>query len=453
MNFYEETQIKYDMLPAEWKKSLPELESFLQQNWNERKALYDDGIHTGKQCFVTFQSNNGIRTNNYVGAICFNGAQVNILPKVFRTQHDTDADDLSDRLLFDNIVQWISYCGKCDFPYLNIVCECDEKAGSMLELFITLYLLQVKYALGRSLYFQYEDIAEENSSAIKGRFDVADYFLNKLPTGNAAHVACRYSEFNFDNRLNRIIKNVCRRLLHITTVDKNKRRIRDILFRLDNVTDEQCTPYDCDRIHINRFHKHYENVLKLSKIFLMNTGTNYSVGTVDSFCFLFPSEMLFEGFIAGIFKEMYGSKVKIQQAVGLFEKAQYGNNDIQNDLNARMDIVYEDRQKILVLDTKYKVIPRLSDIKQFTEATVSSNDLYQILTYAMLKDCKDVYLLYPLLRNEEQEEHILICEIKNGVKIHIVRLPFVFDADTNTTERLKEIISRIVKERNGEGKK
>ena len=43
----------------------------------------------------------------------------------------------------------------------------------------------------------------EDCSSIKGKFDVKDYILTKVPNGQADKFLCTYSKFEFDNKINR----------------------------------------------------------------------------------------------------------------------------------------------------------------------------------------------------------------------------------------------------------
>jgi 5-methylcytosine-specific restriction endonuclease McrBC regulatory subunit McrC len=63
--------------------------------------------------------------------------------------------------------------------------------------------------------------------------------------------------------------------------------------------------------------KNYRIILRMSKMFLLNKVSNFSIDTNESFCFLFPTELLFEGFIGGFMQDVvgeYGCKVRLQQS-------------------------------------------------------------------------------------------------------------------------------------------
>jgi 5-methylcytosine-specific restriction endonuclease McrBC regulatory subunit McrC len=244
LNYFEESIIKNSKLPVEWQSqsSLDELSAFLQLNWEQRVVFYDDGELKSRQQFLGFVGQKGIRTQNYIGTIVFKGQQLNIFPKVFRVDKgDYDTDSLNLNHLMRNLVCWLEYCNKIDYPYINIASELDD-ANNLRDLFVTLYIRYVKGALDRGLFYRYED-REEDVATIKGKFDVKDYFTRKVPSGQADKFHCVYSEFEFDNTLNRIIKYTCKSLINDTTKG-NQKIIRHILSKLNDVSDVRCTPND-----------------------------------------------------------------------------------------------------------------------------------------------------------------------------------------------------------------
>ena len=68
-----------------------------------------------------------------------------------------------------------------------------------------LYIGYVRSAIERGLYYQYVDETEDCTS-IKGKIDLKDYLISKIPNGQADKFRCTYSNFEFDNAVNRIIK-------------------------------------------------------------------------------------------------------------------------------------------------------------------------------------------------------------------------------------------------------
>lgn len=448
INRYEESHIKNMALPSEWRSqaALDELDAFLQANWEQRAIFYDDGQINSRQQFLGFTGQKGIKTQNYIGTIVFKGNQVNIFPKVFREdKEDNDTDSLSLKHMIFNLVKWLDYCSKIDYPFVNITGaleDCDD----LRELFITLYLRFVKSAIEHGMYYCYEEVTEECSAA-KGRVDYRDYFTKKYANGRLDKLDCSFSTFEFDNALNRIIKFTCKGLLTDTVSVSNQRLIRQILMRLTDVSDIHCSPHDCDKIRLSRLHKHYSIVLSMSKMFLLNKTSAYNIDDTESFCFLFPTELLFEGFVGGFMQSVLEGQAKVRLQASeesVFSDVIYGDQSLGKAMRMKHDILVEHKSKgLFILDTKYKMINRFDgsdDIKDIVSNEAKSQDIYQVLTYARTRGLQDVYLLYPMFRYEENEPKnpygINLTPVgDNPIRVHLVRLPFVFEKDEEKTKQ------------------
>ena len=449
LNCFEESTIKNKALPSEWRAqtSLDELADFLQFNWEQRSAFYDDGEVTSRQQFLEFTGQQGIKTKNYIGTIVFKGQQINIFPKIFREdKDDTDTSELSLKHLMKNLVRWLEYCTKIAYPYISISSDLDD-ANDLRELFITLYIRYVKNAIDRGLFYRYEEQTEDCSS-IKGKIDLKDYFTRKIPNGIPNKFSCTFSSFVFDNALNRIIKYTCKSLMNETSA-ANQKIIRHILMKLNDVADVKCTPADCNQLRLSHLHKNYSVILSMSKMFLLNKTTTYSVDDTESFCFLFPTEVLFEGFIGGFLQSVLGDngRVRLQASEqALIDNMVYEGESYGRAFTMRHDIFAEYQGKAFVLDTKYKQVRRFKDnpeLKQSIISDVNQSDLYQISAYAAKRGLSDGYLLYPMYRFEDEEpsapelqQKVIVDGVSHIVTIHLVRLPFVFEEDTERTRQM-----------------
>lgn len=456
LNRYEESLLRNSILPPAWKseKGLDELEEFLQHNWEQRSVFYDDGKIDSKQQFLSFKFHRDIRTNNYIGTIAFAGEQLNIFPKMFRTEaEDQDVDNLTQEHLMKNLIKWLEYCNKVTYPFINISAELNE-AEDLRELFITLYLGYVRAAVERGLYYRYVEETEDISN-IKGKFDYKDYIVRKIPNGMSNKFRCTYSNFEFDNWINRIIKYTCKQIMNSTS-KRNQNTIRNILVRLNEVSDVQCQPSDCDRIRLSKMHSNYRIIMSMSKMFLLNKTSGLTMDMNESFCFLFPTELLFEGFIGGFMQEVvedYGGKVRLQQSdMPLIDEIEYAGQSLGAAFTMRHDILVELGDKVFILDTKYKQVSRFEGDTEAVRKVVSEEpkqtDIYQVCEYARKRNVSDVYLLYPMYRYEDAEPYYPVGKSQgaNGeIDIHFIRLPFVFEENEEALKRqLKEVIINII---------
>lgn len=459
LNYYENKIIKNALLPAEWKsqESLDELLNFLQSNWEQRAIFYDDGKVNSKQQFLDFIGQKNIRTKDYVGTIVYKGHQLNIFPKVFKEfKDDDDRKSLDLQHLMHNLVKWIEYTAKIDYPYISIAADM-EKTYDLQELFVSLYVRYVKAALDRGLFFRYEE-KTENLPTIRGRLDIKDYITKKYPTGQFGKFLCSYSTFEFDNLLNRVIKCTLKFVWNIAT-PSNQKIIRNLLNKLGEVSDQNCTPRDCDTIQLSKMQSKYKIILSMSKMFLLNKTTNYNLDTHDSFCFMFPTDLLFEGFIGGFIQSIFNedAKVTLQASeVSLVDSIRLGDQEFAQAFVMRHDILIEHKEKgMFILDTKYKEVSRFegnTDFRYDIINDINSGDLYQVLTYAVSRGLDKVYLLYPQFRFEEKEPNPAILKKsvevegqKSNIDIYAVRIPFVFEDDDEKTSRcLKEAILSLI---------
>lgn len=456
INRYEESQIKNSKLPLEWQSqaNLDELADFLQHNWEQRSVFYEDGKVDSKQQFLGFTGQRGVRTKNYIGTIVFKGEQLNIFPKVFRTEgDDQDTEELSQEHLMKNLVRWLEYCNRIAYPFINITTELDD-AEDLKELFISLYVGYVRSALERGLYYRYVEETED-INCIKGKFDLKDYYLNKIPNGMAERFRCTYSKFEFDNDVNRIIKYTCKLLINIAS-KRNQKAIRNILVKLNEIEDVQCKPADCDKIRLSKMHSNYRIIVSMSKMFLLNKTSTFSVDVNESFCFLFPTELLFEGFIGGFMQEIIegdGGKVYLQKSdMSLIDEIHIGDQIYGSAYTMRHDIFVELNGKSFILDTKYKQIERFEGDTENALKVVreepSQSDINQVCEYARKRGLSDVYLLYPQYRYEDVDNvrpRGVSLSHGNGldINIHFVRLPFIFEEDENV---VKSNLGKVIKE-------
>lgn len=458
INKFEESSIKNSKLPEAWQSqsTLDELDEFLQNNWEQRAVFYEDGKVDSKQQFLGFTGQKGIRTKKYIGTVVFKGVQLNIYPKVFRSDgDDQDTDDLNQEHMMSNLIKWLDYCNRIAYPFISISSEFDD-AENLKELFISLYIGYVRHALERGGYYQYIDETDD-ISCIKGKFDVKDYYLCKIPNGQANRFRCTYSNFEFDNTVNRIIKCTCKMLFNLTS-RRNQKLIRDILIRLNEVEDVQCKPSDCNNIRLSKLHRNYRLIISMSKMFLLNKTSSFAVDMNESFCFLFPTDLLFEGFIGGFMQEVIGKiggKVYLQKSdMSLIDEIRIGDRKFGSAFTMRHDILTEINGKVFILDTKYKQIERfegdIENAKRVVTEEPNQTDVYQVCEYARKRGLSDVFLLYPQYRYEDIDSSRPIGISKsngNGkdINIHFVRLPFVFEQDEDLVKkRLSSVIMDIL---------
>ncbi len=260
-----------------------------------------------------------------------------------------------------------------------------------------------------------------------------------------------------DNRLNQIIKYTCK-LLNNEASRANQGLLRHILTKLNDVSDSICKPADCNNIRLSRLQSNYRVILSMSKMFLLNQTSSYDININESFCFLFPTEYLFEGFIGGFMQAALtdSARVRLQASeVALVDDIIIAEQSYGKAFTMRHDILVEHQNKgLFIFDTKYKGISRIRNNEhgyQNLAKQAHQPDLYQMFTYAVKRNLNDIYLLYPMYRFENEEDDIVELVVNHPVAgsirrltVHIVRLPFIFEDDIELVKsRLATVISNI----------
>lgn len=384
---------------------LDKLELFLNDIWKKRDKndsffVNEDDIDKSTQQFISFPKNNSIKQNNYVGVIQFNGKTINLLPKIF--DENTDLNTINH-----NIIWWLSYTSKIKFPK-NISSISSTKAD-FLEVMIWLFASYTKDILSKNLYQNYVDV-ESETSYVKGQFMFNEYINGYLARAKWDKVYCRYDSYELDNQFNRIIKLVSNQLLNFTKNTETKRYLQDIVFILSEVSDENVTLEDCNKVKINHFQNEFETILEYCKLFLANSiSINYK-NNLQLFAFLIPMEKLFEEFIFGFIEK----ELKDEGFI-VTRKDKYLTKNDGYKLKPDLKINYNGKE--FLADTKYKII--------YSDNKLSQNDLYQMVAYAIRYKCENIILFYPEVYIIKEEQTLKIeDELSNKIiNIHPYQLP------------------------------
>jgi len=369
-----------------FKGDYSELENFLDEIWNkrERNNFYetDDSEKVEVQRFVQFiHKTKEIKSNKYVGVIHFEGQKVNLLPKIF---YDSERvyDTKEINAIQQHILWYLSYCRKLKFP--NFKSSLGSLKNDFFEILIYLFAKYTRELLSNSIFQQYEEVEREVHN-IKGRLNTSAYITENLSKAHWHKVSCTYDSFVMDNKFNRIVKYVTQLLYNVSSNFENKKYLREILFILDEVSDEKTSAIECSNIVFNPMYKEFETIRDYCTLFLSNSISIDYKDDLKLFAFLLPMEYLFEDFVFGfINKELNEINVKSQvSSIHLDEGKIFG---------LKPDLCISTSRKKFIADTKYKIV--YSDNHDLKNG-ISQNDLYQMVAYAIRFDIQDIVLLYP----------------------------------------------------------
>ena len=326
------------------------LEGFLDEIWNsrEKNSFYskngNDKIES--QRFLQFiHKSNELKSNKYVGVIHYEGNKINLLPKIFfDSEKDYSTNEVNQ--IQNHILWWLSYCRKIKFP--NYQTSLGSAKSDFFEVLIYLFSKYTRELLNSSIYQQYEEVNRE-LSFIKGRLNTNEYINENLSKGKWHKLNCSYDAFVFDNEFNRIIKFVTTLLFNVTSSQDNKKNLREILFILDEVSDERATAEQCSRISFNPMFGEFETVRDYCQLFLTNCISFDYKNDLKLFAFLLPMEYVFEDFIFGfIDKELEKVTAKAQRSDTYLDEGKA--------FNLKPDLWLKTEHTSLIADTKYKIV-------------------------------------------------------------------------------------------------
>jgi 5-methylcytosine-specific restriction enzyme subunit McrC len=264
---------------------------------------------------------------------------------------------------------------------------------------------------------------EENLRCLKGKLLVAQHAVK-----NALHreqLYCRYDEFISDTPINRILKAASRRLLFISKVASAQKKLREITFLLDEVTDLEVAEHHFADIHYNRNTERFQPLINFSLLVLKGMSPAWSQGKEPTFSLLFPMEELFEEFIARYIHrhaDYFGLSRDLihAQAAGRREWLLRREHDSSGKFRIKPDLIIDEHygKPRLILDTKWKHL--LSDAED-SKNGVSQADIYQLYAYAHRYECQDNILLFPYVAGVSPKSY----RIQGKYCSHRIRVEFV----------------------------
>jgi 5-methylcytosine-specific restriction enzyme subunit McrC len=430
---------------SSYPSSLEGLEEFLDVIWNSReKNLFyteNEEERIESQRFLQFlHKTNELKSTKYVGTIHYQNKKINLLPKIFfdpSKDYNTDTENVNNEInqIQNHILWWLSYCRKIKFP--NYQSSLGTTKSDFFELLVYLFSKYTRELLSSSIYQKYEEVNREHSF-IKGRLNTNEYIHQNLSKAKWNKVNCTYDEFVIDNEFNQIIKYVCTLLFNVTLNQENKKNLREILFILDEVSDQKATAEQCARISFNPIFEKFETVRDYCELFLANSVSFDYKNELKLFAFLLPMEYVFEDFVFGfIEKELEEVTAKAQRSDTFLDEGKTFN--LKPDLWIKID------GKSLIADTKYKIV--YSDDKD-PKKGISQADLYQMIAYAIRFKVDEILIFYPntTFQNQEKETGLIVIDAlaaNKEISIRAIQLPIInrnlFKKGIETKTDLKEI--------------
>lgn len=227
-----------------------------------------------------------------------------------------------------------------------------------------------------------------------GRIDVIRQFTHHAVRPD--RLACRFDSLMPDTPLLRVMKACVLMLRRHARALETQRRLDELRFLLAEVSDVPVNALPWTQVRIDRTNRRWETLYGLAKLFLKREWqrTNHDAKASQGITLLFAMNDLFEAYIAALARRaLRGSDLTVHAQGGLrYCLMEEGEGGRQRFQTAPDILIRRDGQVVMVIDTKWKQIGRNPEDKK---RGVSQSDVYQMMVYARLYQCRDVMLLYP----------------------------------------------------------
>jgi len=317
-----------------------------------------------------------ITAKNYVGLITMSdGTTIEILPKIAGA-----SSTVSDtKRIFLEMLKALKDVTFKDFN----VSKLHSDRMSLLEIFIKMFLDEVTILTKQGIKATYKPV-EANEPFYKGKLLASKNIKYNLVDKERFFVC--YDDFSTNRPENHLIKSTLRFLRNTTNDWRNRQNATRLLDFFDGV--EYSKSYDSDfaKCFFDRSMHHYDKALSWCRVFLQGNSFTSFAGSEVALALLFPMEKVFESFVAAKFRKHIGKNVILRT-----QDARYSLFDIPTHaFSLRPDIVLEFDGRIVILDTKWKL---LSDNAR--NNGISQSDMYQMYAYGKKYHADSIVLLYP----------------------------------------------------------
>lgn len=284
--------------------------------------------------------------------------------------------------------------------------EADTENAPTVDLVVNYFAESVREFLRNRTHRSYEYSESKNEGRIKGRILVDDYVRESLPKCKPQEVPHKYVDFTADNFENQVIAysvHLATQLSKASSTslsDKTLDLLQECRRELGGVSVKRITPGELRRFRFTRDNEDFERIFRLCELIISNS--NVTLGKrqkVPFFSFDLNMANVFERYVAALFKGIYGDRFTDKKSSLTYPVSSYGKE-------IELDGLYEDREKSVVVESKYKVVEEGEDQEEYVEeepltvlngSKVRRNDLYQTVAYTSHREIQadSALLVYP----------------------------------------------------------
>lgn len=318
-----------------------------------------------------------LKAQQYVGVMQVGSDAIEVIPKI---------DGLDERGARINLFRMLARTRRLAVHEAELARLAAQNLN-ILEIFIRLFCDKLFAEVHRGLASRYERHSD-NLATLRGKL-----LTGLQATLNAFHperFQCEFDVFTVDTTLNRVLKAAVLYLRRITQHGDNARRLAELDFTLDGVSDVPAAALEWHRLHFDRANRRYGPLVEMARIVLQNRSQDVTSGSMEGFGLVFDMNELFEEYIGEIARATLAPdwQVVLQGPQRYLLQDQSSGADV---FQTKPDITgLRDNKPTWIIDTKWKLLD-----EQEHNHGISQGDVYQLLGYAHRYEAGDVYLIYP----------------------------------------------------------
>ena len=358
-----------------------------------------------------------ITSSSHIGIAQFSEFSVLVLPKILMNTQSLPklieyAYDLEDIIIPESEIKF------------------EPTKNLLIEIIISSFAKKCQQILRQGLMKSYVT-HEENMPYLRGKLMLQQQFLNVAH--KKMQFACEYDELEHDNLENQILRFTLEQCYSLTSNDSLKREIRRLIHQFEGFVEKvPINLEDFERINYTRLNQHYEKIHQLCKLILASIGISdfykQKISFVNSF--FVDMNVIFEAFVAKLFKEFYPLPSEAQKGRKAWTSDLGGSASIRTDI-----LIYDNTGKPKsVVDTKYK--------KKLKES-----DRFQIGFYIHEYERREGCAILP--KHEESSDHSIISKQQEiSIKIKHIDIDetinLLYSTDPQSKDELRSLVESLV---------
>lgn len=362
---------------------------------------------------------NGIKFNQYVGALQIGTTLISVLPKADQPQEAHAQKTDWNQILIDMLR--LVHGFELKAPSSS---ELTIRSNSVLDLYFELFVIEVEYLLRRGLVKQYRK-TEGNVKTLKGSLNFNKQLAKNLVRKERFYT--QYTTYDTTHSLHIVLHQTLLVLKRINTNPALVSRISSLLLHFPELPQQKVAASFFEKLTYNRRTASYRKAMNIARLILLHYHPDLSRGRNDVLALMFDMNKLWEQFVLVSLRKNKELKVRGQNSK-FFWKPHDGKRR-----TIRPDITIAVGGENYVLDTKWKLVERKPGIE----------DIKQMYAYHHYFAAKKVALLYPGNKPYRMGQFV---EIEQQQKLSGLECGLLFSRCTDSVRQWQEQIGSEVQD-------